>query len=313
MAWANFLQKQSDGLRGALIESGYDEHEIFACSFDTTDGDEVFELEAKLMRPDGAIDPADLKAAWERASSLRRTTPGQVASASDADIVVWAEMKRRRTAPDSAAILLSESRRAPSSGKAPCIRWPTRLKQRLAAAATPAARDAAEAEEWRRWAQRCEQIAIKAQLPLVLRPEVSTREDLVARALCRGLRAATLRKRVRDMAQFVGYLEAACGRSWPDGPGDVVDYMTARAAEPCGKSVLSSMQGFFFEKGGGVAENARLSRDPLVLNLLEFFQKDLSEGGLPSVAAPREPIALTAAREAYIVDATQPEYKRAYA
>ena len=315
MAWASFLQKQDDTLRNALTEWGYDDHEVLACSFEATDEDEVFEQEVKVMRPDGALEAADLKAAWERASSLRRVTAGQIASATDADIVVWAEKKRRRITHEPDALLLAESRRAPASGKAPCSRWPTRLKQRLAAAATPAARDLAEAEEWQRWAKRCEQIARKAQLPLVLRPEVATREDLVARALCRGVRAATLRKRVRDMEQFARYLEAACDRSWPSNPGDVIDYMTARAAEPCGKSVLASMQGalFFFEKGGGVAESVRLSRDPLVLNLLESFQKDLAKGLPPSVAAPREPIALTAAREAYITDTAQPEYKRAYA
>ena len=60
-------------------------------------------------------------------------------------------------------------------------------------------------------------------------------------------------------------------------------------------------------------ESAMLAKDHLVLSLIDAFKKDLAVGGLAPVPAPREPIALTACREEYVLDPDRPLYRRAYA
>ena len=77
----------------------------------------------------------------------------------------------------------------------------------------------------------------------------------------RGLRAATLRKRVSDWGPFLRYLRAHFGKVFPTEKSEVLAYFSVRAEEQAARSVyralLSSLR--FFEEAGEVPLALRLS------------------------------------------------------
>ena len=66
------------------------------------------------------------------------------------------------------------------------------------------------------------------------------------------------------------YLAASFGVAWPRTAEDVVSYMEARAAKPCGASVLGSAVDAFryMEAAGEASPGSRLSDSPIIGNLL---------------------------------------------
>ncbi len=66
-----------------------------------------------------------------------------------------------------------------------------------------------------------------------------------ARLVAAGRRASTLDTRLRAWAAFQRWLGQAGGRSAPLSPQDFVDYLAARAAEPCGRGTLRGVMAMF--------------------------------------------------------------------
>ncbi len=63
--------------------------------------------------------------------------------------------------------------------------------------------------------------------------------------LAGGRRASTLRARARAWKNFQGYLRLTTGASHPRSAYEALDYVLARAAEPCSKSVLMNVKALF--------------------------------------------------------------------
>ena len=153
---------------------------------------------------------------------------------------------------------------------------------------------------------------VAAGLPLSQRP--SCTPEVLKKALGRGARLGTIRKRVRDLRPFLKSLATTLTLTWPTSAEHITEYMLLRASEPCGPSVLEAFQAalYFFERGGGVRPELMLSRDPLVLNILADLQAGLAVGRPKAVPAPREPVVLVASRERLVLDEDAPPYHRAY-
>ena len=71
------------------------------------------------------------------------------------------------------------------------------------------------------------------------------------------------------------------GAPWPRNVEDMLEYMEARASEPCARSVLRTVLGllFFFERGGGVPGHMQISKDPVLLSAVEEMTAQLTGGG----------------------------------
>ena len=315
MAWANELTSLTPAALAGLTAVGLDEPDVLMMAFLTDDEDVEFDGAAEDLDPSGSLTGPDLRRLWDTSRKRRCTAPARLAQATLPDIDAW--WHRNMTAPpsDSVAILSAESRLAPPPGRAPQARWPTRLEKRLAGATTPTAREAVEEAEWKRWSLEAVKLARDAELPLTLRLVGSERESLLATALCRNLRSSTLRKRVRDLRPLVAFLQRGYGQNWPQSAEVLLDYIAARASEPCGSTVLTSLQAalYFFEKGGGVQTDRRLTADPLIVNTIEGMQRELGSSKQAVRSAPREPVFLTAVRERMVLNEGLPTYVRAYA
>ena len=313
-AWALELATFSEEEQKILASVCFQQPDILQRAFKESDDMDQFEQAARELFP--AEDEAWLRlwSLWEASKTMASSRADRLASVSTPDIQVWAHKRARRTGEAVAQRQTIETRVAPPAGAA-VPKWPTRRKARLASAATQQAKDLVEDEERQRWANEALAIARMARLPLVVRLSETSHAGLMVKALCRDLRATTLRKRVRDARRMVGFLEKGFDHGWPSDLGEVLEYASARAAEPCGKSVLSSFQAalYFFERGGGVAPDSMLSKDPILTSVLAGLQRDLEGGGAAPVAALREPILFTALREQVVMDSGRPLYHRAYA
>ncbi len=111
------------------------------------------------------------------------------------------------------------------------------------------------------------------------------------RLVAAGRRASTLDTRLRAWAAFQRWLVQAGGRSAPLSPQDFVDYLAARAEEPCGRGTLRgvmAMLGFLddvYRRQGA----ERWSRDKSVLDAFSEYGSTLSAraGGMPITKALR--------------------------
>ena len=294
---------------------GWDRPELLARAFELDEPLEIFASTAEELWPGSSCGWSRLHDLWEAATKIRSMTPGRLAAVADPDVEVWAHKKRRKTLESVEAARIDGQRFVPPPGKPPTGRWPTRRQRKLAVESSTAAKATVEDEEKARWVAEIVRLARLADLPIVKRLENTEHSHLLGKTLCRGLRTGTLRKRARDAKRMVAFFHSAHGAPWPSDVGELMDYLVARASEPCGKSVLPGIQStvYFFEKGGGVSQQHMLAKDPLIENLIEGLQGDILKGSHATVAAPREPLMFTVIRERIVVDEGKPLYHRAYA
>ncbi len=130
-----------------------------------------------------------------------------------------------------------------------------------------------------------------------------------------GRRVRTLRKRVNAWRALRRWLLAARGRPHTDNTDDLLDYMEARAAEPCGRTVLDSLVALFgfVDAVMGRRGDARWLADARIASASKELQVQLalSHGAPPRGPALRPPARLLAALEAHIVDQSGEVYDRA--
>jgi hypothetical protein len=304
-------------LREGLQGAGFDGPDLFSLAFGENEGLEEYSALAQqvgYLEDDGG----DLILGLVNACASRvRRAPSRVAAITDSEILVWASKRQKVADAERLAEVQLPIRRivAPPPGRAPPARWPKRAERKLAAATTANAKDAVEAEERNRWLEAAQELAVAAGLPVVKRTLGTPFEHALRPALAQGVRTTTLRKRVRDARKLSAFMVQNFGEAWPQRIEHVLDYVLTRAAEPCGPSVPLSIQAclYFFEKGGGVAQADMMARDPLLENVLADLLRDLRSNRPMAVAAPREPVALVAARERLVLDTEQKPYRRAYA
>ena len=315
MAWALEWSRLTDDEKEPLQVLGLDSPELMARAFAEDEPLESFTQTAAELWPDRSGGWALLHDLWSAAKGVRSTTPGRIAAMSEPDMEVASAKRQRQSSKADEASCKAGQRMVPPPGKPPVARWPTRRQKKLAAAVSVPARELVEDEERARWVAEIVQVAKNARFPVVIRLEGTEHAHLLGRTLCRGLRTGTLRKRARDAKRLVSYMRTAHNTEWPTEGVEVMDYLVARASEPCGKSILPGIQTtlYFFEKSGGVQHQDMLSKDPVIENMIEGLQADIVKGQACPVAAPREPIMFTAVRERVVLDESRPLYHRAYA
>ncbi len=130
-----------------------------------------------------------------------------------------------------------------------------------------------------------------------------------------GRRLRTLRKRVNAWRALRRWLLAARGRPHTDDVGDLLDYMEARAAEPCGRTVLDSLLALFgfVDSVMGRRGDDRWMADTRLASAAKELQVQLAlhQGVPPRGPALRPPARLLSALESYIVDLSGDAYDRA--
>ena len=192
-------------------------------------------------------------------------------------------------------------------------RWPSRLKRRAADSSFPCR----EAEDKKRaaWVARAGDLVQEAGLPLAA---IAARSADPAAALCRvgqGRRLRTIVKKVVTWRKAREWFLAAVGSPWPRSTEDMLEYLEARAAEPCAKSVLRTVLGAlsFLERGGGVPERSQISHDMVLRSAIDEMTAQLGSSGPRKRKAPQYPLALVHSLEFAVVNEALPNYDRMYA
>ena len=86
-----------------------------------------------------------------------------------------------------------------------CPTWPSRLRRKMAAAASPRARADAEAEERARWLHELKSQICETELRLFSFANDTSEAASVWNATGQGLMARTLRRRIRDWRKLQRY------------------------------------------------------------------------------------------------------------
>ncbi len=126
-----------------------------------------------------------------------------------------------------------------------------------------------------------------------------------------GRRASTLRTRARTWRAFMRFLRASTGSAHPRSAMDAVDYVQARAAEPCSKSVLLHLKSLFNFIDTITDSTPPLAEDRLVVAALQeaLSQAPARRTG-DACQAARFPLTLVAGLEAVVCDEGVDDYGR---
>ena len=124
------------------------------------------------------------------------------------------------------------------------------------------ARKRAEAADGLRWMRRVFAILVESDMPFGREAKLKGWAfDFSEASRCfRGLRSATLKKRVSDIGPFLRFLRAESGKSFPDEVSDVLHFFGVRRQEQAARSVYSTLVTAlaFFEEAGEVPKPLRL-------------------------------------------------------
>ncbi|CAK9056210.1 Uncharacterized protein SCF082_LOCUS30318 [Durusdinium trenchii] len=143
-------------------------------------------------------------------------------------------------------------------------------------------RAAREAAELLRWRSELADLIAEAKLPLAMQACNCREPDKIISSAPGGMRASTIKARVREWRKLRAYSLGVAGIAWPPNLGIVPDYLQERVAEPCARTVPHSILAAFsfMEKAGGVAVRDRVSGEQVLRNFVDQSTMDL-EGGVP--------------------------------
>eukprot|EP00435_Cladocopium_sp_Y103_P036639 s3276_g9.t1 len=142
------------------------------------------------------------------------------------------------------------------TGRAPRLKWPSRLGRMIASAEEDASRErAAVARERDRWSRRLKRLLSKGLDP----PDEVVVESMVMKAM-RGKSVSTIRKHVKTWERYMDWLVATFGISWPEENYHFQDYLVVRSREPCDEALLQSICNTleYMELAGVEIETCRL-------------------------------------------------------
>jgi hypothetical protein len=125
-------------------------------------------------------------------------------------------------------------------GKAKAARWPTRSGRKLAAAGESGGlRELIEKEERERWKARLFALVVESGLPAADTAADEMSKASLMNCIGKGQRAGTLRQHVRAWEKASCWIMQAFGHASPMQAREVLLYVEARLAEPCGRHVLA--------------------------------------------------------------------------
>ena len=139
-------------------------------------------------------------------------------------------------------------------------KWPTRLRRKLVSADGVDARAKAEEDERNQWITEARSMIRHAKLPIAEVAEKSLKPESIWAGIPQGLRARTLRRRVRDWQKAARFFTRSSGTPWPRDVASLLHYMQVLEN---GEVPLSAMQNMMFacsfmEKAGGVDKTAHV-------------------------------------------------------
>jgi len=311
-----------DDLRAALDAAGLARAGVLARAFDGQPAEAV-KLARELLPRAGPQELADSgielqllrDVALPEAESARRRFANLDPSEVMVGYLEGLVAKRRRLEEGGVAAAIREA----DAAWRPAVR-PGRFRlkgdARLAAASGPTARADAEAVERARWRDALVDLVVEAGGPIVEATAGTAEPRKALAAAAGGRRARTLAKRVRAWKRLREWCVQVYGRPYPARPVELVEYLQARADEPCGLSALQAVAELyaFAESCRGVPQGLRLVDDPYYI----AFQRELSATharpeGKGAHQAPRLPLGFMVALEREVVVGQGPAYYRAYA
>jgi len=187
---------------------------------------------------------------------------------------------------------------------------------RMAAASGPVARAEAEAAERATWCDALVDLLLEAGGPIVEATRAASDPRKALAAAAGGRRYRTLSKRVRSWRRLREWCMKVYMKPYPVNPLHLVEYLQARADEPCGLSALQSVAELFVFAEGcrGVPPGSRLVDDPYYA----AYRKELGvqhagAGHLGTRKAPRLPVPFVIALEREVVEESAQAFYRAYA
>ncbi len=175
-------------------------------------------------------------------------------------------------------------------------------------------RERAEEAERGRWMRELADLVQSSGVPL-LNPNWDGLDGQRLLALVSGgRRASTLRTRARTWRAFMRYLRASTGSAHPRSAVDAVDYVQARAAEPCSRAVLLHLKSLFSFIDSITDATPPLADDRLVVAALkEALSQAPARRRGDSCQAARFPLALIAGLETVVCDEAVDDYGRVIA
>ena len=165
----------------------------------------------------------------------------------------------------------------------------SRLSRAAALEGDPDARHKAEEAERERWLERFAALLRDSGTPSAEWALRSSQPDLALRRLAGGRRVKTLRGRVRAWEVYSQWLTASYGARFPTAVEHISDYLEARIAEPCSRSVLRDIRGMliFMERAAGIPEEDSLHRSPTFLSIFADMEVQVTSS-VPTGAGPRK-------------------------
>ena len=149
-------------------------------------------------------------------------------------------------------------------------------------------------------------LLMEAKLPITAQTMSCREPEKVMAAALGGMRASTIRKRIREWRKVRAFALGVAGVPWPPHIGLVLDYLQERLDEPCARnvpiSILSALG--FMEKAGGVALHDRMANQQTLKNMVNQGVMDLEVDAPPTKKAPLMPLMLVGALELLVLDVT---------
>ena len=316
-AWGELRGELADGVLGFLTGTGLDCPRTLG-SLDDLSHEALQEYLDQLATQVGVPGPDEgAMAAIEeliartgrlRAHGIRRSAAVPVEVRTAGGLLLEREAKRRAT---SAAEQRHSTWLPPPAPKGG--RWPTRTSR---ARAEGVGLEEADKKARQKYVDMLVAELKSLKLPVVYQAGHSQAGEDRLGYLAGGRRTGTLRRRLGDWARLRKWLEVQDRATGFPEVRDLLDYLEARAAEPCGKTVLQSAVEAvnFLETVGSVPAELRISHATLVVAAVEELSSRLGSRRHPDRRqANYLPVELLVAFERAVVCEERPAYTRLYA
>ena len=207
-----------EDIREALEKGGFRDPPTLAKAAEWDNEDDVRGMARQLELSEASVDlcvvllPALAAAA---AAGPAKRAEDKLAAVPLETITVAAVMMKRRQDAEARAAGPKKKLDLGVPATAPRMRWPTKLRKARESEAGPDAREAAEQKERERWVKQLIEELNAAGLPIVEQAEAALDPTAVMRLAAAGLRANTLRKRVRTWRHIRAWLGQVHGVTFP--------------------------------------------------------------------------------------------------
>ena len=312
--WASL---RSD-LQDSLLRGDIDSVTTFHHAFDGSEEDA--NRFAEELGGSGEEDGAVLLALWEQASAVSASRVRFVSRFASSDAAVHVmqqkriqERKRLRLDVDE-GVGVRQSEALRIDAKTGPVKWPSKLRRKLASADGINARSQAEASERARWIGALHTFIRQAQLLIMDSASASAQPSAAWAGIAQGLRARTLRRRVKDWQKAARYFVMTTGASWPSDVGAFLGYLQVLSDGEVAPSTFSSaiIACKFMERAGGILERDSIASHPLVQTRLKEYVVSADRPTRATKKAPPTTLSVIAAMVLAVVDSSRPTFERMY-